>query len=461
MSKDHFIRRRDFLRLAMLSAGTTVLAACGAAPSAPANAPTAATAPTAAAAAPGATPGASAAAVAAGAAKEIEFMHIHGGKPGETVTAIVDAYNSSQQQFRVKATFVQGSYEGILERLQALVAARKLPAVTQSGFQYTLFMEQNMPIAPLQPFVERDQFPLDKFFPSMISLGKSTDGKQQIAVPFAVSTPVLYYNADLFKAAGLNLDAPPKTWDEVRATAQTLTRGDVKGIYYYYGITGNWLVQAMVESAGGRMLSEDSKRITFNEEPGIRAMSFWNGLVQDGLMPLLTVDQAQQSFLAGKIAMWVSTTASLGQLRNDAKFPLLTALFPTDGVHERRVAGGGNNLFMLTQDKDEQEAAWDFIKFTTSPENAAKVSREMGYMVTRQDAKESPALMGDYLQANPPAAVTYEQLPNMVRWTNFPGNSGTRVHKILQDNIQAMFIGQKTSEQALNDAAAEGQQLLG
>lgn len=435
------LTRRGFLTLSTTVAGATLMAACvPTAPAAPAGA-----AESAAPAAP----------------LEIDFMHIHGGKPGEVVNAIVDGFNASQGNVRVTASFIEGSYEGILERLQALIAAQKPPAVSQAGFQYTLFMQENMPITSVQSYVERDQFPLDDFYPSMIALGRSVDGSEQVAIPFAVSTPILYMNTEMFNAAGLDVTNPPQTWDEVRTAATAMTADENKGIYYYYGITGNWLVQAMVECAGGRLLGEDGKTITFNQEPGVRAMAFWNDLVQSGLMPLLTVEQAQQSFVAGTIGMWVSTTASLTSLRTDAKFDLVTALFPTDGQHERRVPGGGNNLFLLAPSDETKDAGWEFIKFTASPENASAVAQGMGYMVTRLSAKDTPELMGDFLAENPSAAVTYEQLPNMVRWTNFPGNSGTRIHKILQDNIQAMFVGQKSPEQALNDAATEGQALLG
>jgi multiple sugar transport system substrate-binding protein len=169
--------------------------------------------------------------------------------------------------------------------------------------------------------------------------------------------------------------------------------------------------------------------------------------------------QAPQSFLAGNLSMYVTTTASLTDYRKQAKFDLRVSLFPTLNG-KRVVAGGGNNLIILSKDPKKQQAAWDFVKFATSAKGSTIVAQGMGYMVTRKSAVEKPELMGDFLKANPAAKVTYDQVKDMVPWYNFPSSAGSKVTKIVNDSLQASLLQQKTAEQALKDAAAQANTLL-
>jgi multiple sugar transport system substrate-binding protein len=293
----------------------------------------------------------------------------------------------------------------------------------------------------------------------MLDLGKE-QGKIW-ALPFAVSTPVVYYNKEHFKQAGIETANMPKTFDDWRAVAKKLTKGDQYGMYYNYSITGNWMFQAMTETLGGKMISDDSKTVLFDKEPGVKSLQYWTDLVNtDKTMPNIDDKQAQQSFQSGKLSVYVGTTASLRGLQKGSKFEVGTAPFPVDGVHPRRVPAGGNNVFIMKSTPEKEKAAWDFIKFATSAEGTTIVSEGMGYMSVRKSAVDRPELLGKYLKENPAAYTTYTQVDEMVPWYNFPGKGGTKIYKLVQDNIQAALIKQKTPEQALKDAAAASAQYL-
>ncbi|GAB7388471.1 ABC transporter substrate-binding protein [Bacillaceae bacterium] len=395
----------------------------------------------------------------AGKPVEIQFMHIHGGTQGEALNRLIEAYHNKQDKVRVKPIYVEGSYEGILEKLQAMAASKQLPEVTQAGLVYTKYMIANMPIVPVQQFIDNEKMDTSDFYPKMLDLGKDEEGKQW-GLPFAISTPVIYFNKEHFNQAGLDPNNPPKTFDEWREAAKKLTKDDQYGIYFNYSITGNWMFQAMIETMGGKMISEDSKSVLFDQEPGVRALKYWTDLVNlDKTMPNIDDKQAQQSFQSGKLSIYVGTTASLRGLQKGSQFEVGTAPFPVDGVHPRRVPAGGNNVFILKSTPEKEKAAWDFIKFATSPEGTTIVSEGMGYMSVRKSAVERQELLGKYLKENPAAYTTYTQVDEMVPWYNFPGG-GTKIYKILQDNIQAALLKQKTPEQALKDAAVESAQYL-
>src|SRR5262249_24852464 len=225
------------------------------------------------------------------------------------------------------------------------------PALALHGFTYARSFAEQTPIVPLQEFIDRDrEFDRRDFPEAMLSLGRF--GGKIAALPFAVSTPILYYNADLFRKAGLDPRKPPETWAELEQAAQRLTipSEGQHGIWFHWNITGNWLFQAIVSCAGGHMVAPDEKRVTFNEAPGIRALTFWVDLVKKGSMPRISAfAPAEASFAAGKIGMFVTSTAFLAQLERSTqgRFELGTGLFPRDT--ERPRAGRRQRRLRLRQ----------------------------------------------------------------------------------------------------------------
>jgi multiple sugar transport system substrate-binding protein len=391
---------------------------------------------------------------------EIEFWHIHGGVHGEVIKKLAQEFNEKQNKIHVTPVFIEGTYEGIIEKLQAKAATKQLPVLTEVGFTYTSYMQENMPIVSMQPLIDRDKVDLTDFYPTMLGLSKGKDGKLY-SLPFAVSTPVVYYNKQMFQEAGLDAENPPKTFAELKDAAAKLTKGDQKGIYFDYAISGNWLFQAMVETMGGQMIADDGKTVMFDQAPGVNALQYWNDLVTDQSMPVIDSKQAMQSFTSGKLGIFVSTIMYLPQLQKDSKFTIATTVFPVDGAHKRKVPAGGNSLFILKTTPEKEQAAWEFVKFLTSKDGYGIMAKGMGYMSSRKSVVDDDQMLGKYLrEENLPANTTYLQVDDMVKWYNFPGKTGTRIYKITQDAIQATLAQQKTATQALSDAAIEANKLL-
>lgn len=384
---------------------------------------------------------------------EIEFWNIWGG---ELIDSLVEEYNNSQSKVKVTPVFVQNSYEGIVEKLQVQAAAKKLPDVASNGLLYTRFANDVMHAVPLEPFIERDGYDMSDFFPTMLELGKNEQG-QLIGLPYGISTPILYYNADHFRAAGLDPDKPPQTWEEFPAVAKQLTRDGRSGASV--PIDFGWLYQALMETYGGSMMSADGKTVGLDSEASVNAVrTVVDMVIKDKTMPLLQLQQTGEAMAKGDVSMLVNTTAMLGTIKPVAQFDLRTAAFPTYGG-KRVVPAGGSNLMIFTQDPARQEAAWDFIKFLVDPKRSVQISKSTGYMVSRQTALDDPE-MQKFLEENPVYKATYDQIDEMVPWFNFPGEGGTRVQKIITDQIQAALQGQKTPEDAMKEAAKQANALI-
>jgi multiple sugar transport system substrate-binding protein len=372
----------------------------------------------------------------------------------------IEAFNRSQSRVRVRELFVQGSYEGAVEKLQAMHAAGQLPAVAQGGFVYHKFYTGSFPITPVARFIAEERFDVSDFPPAMLRLGQDESGAQW-GLPYAVSTPVFYYSETAYREAGLDPERPPATWPEVVERARALVKGERAGVWYHYDITGNWLFQAMTECAGGRMIAPDGKSVAFNEPPGVEALAYWVDMInRHKAMPVLGWTQAQQSWNAGKIAQLSTTTALLTVLSTGVDFGVRATLFPKHPNHPRRVPAGGNNVYIFAKDPDQQRAGWELIKYLTSPEGTTITAQGMGYLSVRKSPLQRADLMGDFLKKTPNAAVTYRQLDEMVPWYNFPGRGGTRIYKLVQDAIQEAFLQAKTPKVALDEAAAQANRLI-
>jgi multiple sugar transport system substrate-binding protein len=391
---------------------------------------------------------------------EIDFLHIHGGVQQAAVQRQIESFNRSQSRVSVRELFVQGSYEGAMEKLQAMNAAGQLPAVAQGGFVYHKFYTGSFPIVPVAKFIAEDKLDVSDFAPAMLRLGQDDKGVQW-GLPYAVSTPIFYCNEAAYREAGLDPERAPATWPDVVETARALARGDRAGVWYHYDITGNWLFQAMTECAGGRMIAPDGKSVAFNEPPGVEALAYWVDMInKHKAMPVLGWTQAQQSWNAGKIAQLSTTTALLTVLSTGVNFGVRATLFPKHPAHPRRVPAGGNNVYIFAKDPDQQRAGWEFIKYITGPEGTTITAQGMGYLSVRKSPLQRPELMGDFLRKTPNAAVTYRQLDEMVPWYNFPGRGGTRIYKLVQDALQDAFLLKRTPKAALDEAAEQANRLI-
>jgi len=393
---------------------------------------------------------------------ELDFWYAYPNLFDRVVEELVMRFQRANPDVVIQSAAVGKDYEEITQKIQARIFAGNPPALALHGFTYARYFAEHTPIVPLQEFIDRDrEFDAKDFPEAMLGLGRF--GGKIAALPFAVSTPVLYYNADLFRKAGLDPRKPPETWTELEQAAQRLTKPSEgqHGIWFHWNITGNWLFQAMVSCAGGHMVAPDEQRVTFNEGPGVRALTFWVDLVKKGSMPRISAfAPAEASFTAGKIGMFVTSTAFLAQLERSTqgRFELGTGLFPKDA--ERRVPAGGNAVFIFAKDKVKQEAAWRFAKWITSAEGTTIMSKGTGYMPVRRSVLEDPKLMGTYLQERPRLKATMRQAENMEAWYTFPGDQGTKITDVIKNAIEAALLGQKDPKQALDEAAVQANKLL-
>lgn len=379
-----------------------------------------------------------------------------------TTEKIVADFQSANPMIKVTLRAPEISYEEILQRNLRDVVTNTLPDVAFHGLNRQRTLEERRIPIDLKPFMDADpETPSLGFSPSLLSLGQT--GDKQTGIGFAISTPIIYYNVDLLKAAGGNPEKLPTSWDEVIRLAAAINDTAQKrtGLFYDWTITGNWAWQALVMSHGGTMLNADETRVAFSEEPGQKAIRLLRRMVDDGKMPDFSPDTAFQDFFGGRLGMSMQSTAQLGRYNREigGRFPLVCGRYPLSAPNARLPAGG-NVAMMFTKDRAKQEAAWKFIKYATGPVGATTMVNLTGYMPGTTIPAEREELLGKFYRDNPNHLVAIRQQDVINGWYAFPGQNALRITDIINDHLQSVLNRSKGADEALTTMAGAVQPLL-
>ena len=304
---------------------------------------------------------------------------------------------------------------------------------------------------------------LDSFYPAFMENAK-LKGKTY-GVPFQRSTPVLYWNKEAFKEAGLDPERGPASWQEMADFAKKLTKRDAAGNTTQWGLQiptdGNtsWLFTGLTTSNGARLANADGTKTSFDDPKVIEALQYLIDLSKEQkIQPpgLTSWGTTPKDFMEKKIAMVWTTTGNLSNIKANAGFPFGVAMLPAK-VSFGAPTGGGNFYVFKGASPEKQAASLKFIKFMTTPERAAAWSIATGYVATSAAAYETAAMKA-YVQNFPQAGVARDQLKYAV--SEITVHDGQRVMKLFNDNLQAAITGAKTSAQAMKDAQAEADKVL-
>ena len=400
--------------------------------------------------------------VTAGSATELTMYYpvAVGGPLTSVVDGIVDDFMKENPDVTVKAIYA-GNYNDA--RIKALAALKSgQPAQLSVMFSIDIYeMIEQDAIVAFDDVVEtaEEKAWLDSFYPTLMENGR-TAGKTW-GIPFQRSTIVMYYNKDAFRAAGLDPDLPPATWDELAAMGKKLTKPDGSQWGAMIPSTGYpyWMFGALAMQNGQELMNKNGDTTYFDDPAVVEALQFWKDMGEKHrIMPKGTIEWGtlRQNFLEGKTAIMWHSTGNLTAVKDNAKFDFGVAMLPAS---KRRgtPTGGGNFYIFKKTNPAERKAAVRLIKFMTNPENAAEWSMKTGYMGVSPAAYETQKLK-DYVKDFPYAAVARDQLQYAT--AELSTYQTGRVRKGLDDAIQAALTGSKTPEAALKEAQSQADRLL-
>ena len=377
----------------------------------------------------------------------IEYWHINSETVGgKTLDELGADFNASNDHIEVVARYNPEEYKGLMQNLQAETAAGNAPAIVQIGWTYLNYFANNFSYTSPQEIIDRD-FPEDKdflkdnFLDNVLELAQTSDG-EQVGMPYSLSSPVLFYNADLLKEAGLPEEGP-QTWEEVEEYSKQIQENTGKyGLYMREG-PDSWNQQALIESNGAKMITEeDGKAVaSFASPEGIEAFQAYADMVSSKEALHASWEEGFQAFINGEVAMLHTTIAYMNTIEESAQFDVRAVSSPVWEGKERVVPAGGCFLAITAQDEEQQKAAWEFEKYLYSVESMAKWSEGTGYVPPRKDVIDAENGLKDFVTEHPMFQAAANQMDGVVSWASFPGDAGLEAEQKLIDMRDQILNG--------------------
>jgi len=332
------------------------------------------------------------------------------GGLGNTEDELVKMFNDKQMGVTVQRE-VQGSYEETAQKLTAQLAAKTgLPDMVLLSDVWWFMFYRSQSLLPLNELIAAEKVDTADFVDSLWTEGVRKGVQHWI--PFARSTPLFYYNADLFAAAGLP-ERGPKNWAEFMEWAPKLVQkeGDTVKVaaFSHPGAASYiaWLFQCVIWQHGGAYSDADFN-ILLSEPDGIRAAQFYQDTVNEMGWAIASQD-AQKDFTTGLAAATMLSTGGLTGILKDATFKVGTAFLPEE--KQFGCCTGGSGLAILnTTPPEKAAAAMTYINYATGNEGGAFWSQNTGYMPVRKSTAASESY-AKFFEQVPQAKTAVEQLP--------------------------------------------------
>jgi len=352
---------------------------------------------------------------------------------------------------KIKFRNAVSGYEEAAQQILRDQLTGRLPDVAFNGInQIGLFVDRGLGV-PLDGFIAKEGGTAKLgYYPTLAALGK-WKGKMY-GLPFAVSTPVLYVNADLVEKAGGNVDDLPRSWPELLTFSKKVEaagNSGVTGLYFQWEQTGNWLVQSLVTSKGGHIFKAGGCNIAFNDDAGMWALKTLESFGKSA-MPNLGLAQARQSFVAGSVAILADSTSYVAAAERQigGRFKFRTVPFPLAAA-DGRLPAGGNMAMMFAIGTERQQAAWEYIKFVTGPVGQTQMVNLTGYMPGNEIAVNKSEMLGDFYDKNPNHKTSIGQLPILTEWASFPGDNSLKIIEVIKTNTEYLITRRQTAEETM------------
>ncbi|NMB46698.1 MAG: ABC transporter substrate-binding protein [Firmicutes bacterium] len=326
---------------------------------------------------------------------QVQFWHALGGHIGSHVLqGFVDEFNTSQDRVHVEAIY-QGNYDDTLNKYRLAVQAGETPHLVHVYEIGTRLMIDLQSTVSLQPFIDRGDVELEHMVANVLAYYTIDD--QLYSMPFNTSNAILYYNKDMFRAAGLDPEQSPKTFEEFREYAQRMTGNGKHGFgNYAYG----WYFEQLMAIQNAEYVNNGNGRLApateaaFNGEAGVRILEWLSNMKNDGSYLDCGRDSSalRSAFVAGNVGMRIGSTGGFASTLADIddRFEMGAAFLPVpEGIERGGVVIGGGSIWMSKDHPQEEiEAAWEFLRHLTTPESTAYWHVNTGYFPIDRRAME-------------------------------------------------------------------------
>ncbi len=392
----------------------------------------------------------------------ISFWHSMGGVNGQAIDTLVQKFNDENEYGITVEAEYQGSYDDALNKLKSAQIGNMGADLVQVYEIGTRFMIESGWIVPMQSMVNADEYDTSVLEPNLAAYYTIND--MLYSMPFNSSTPLMYYNKDMFDAAGIteipdSLEAIAQIDDKLLDSgAQEVMSLGIYGWFFEQFIGKQGLEYA--NNGNGR--TEAATAVAFDENgAAANILNEWKNLYDLGYAPNVGKggDAGLADFSAGKSAITLGSTASLKQILQDVdgKFEVETAYFPkVKSTDEGGVSIGGASLWALdNNDPKKLRATWEFVKFLISPESQAFWNAETGYFPVNVDAHDEDVFK-ENIEKYPQFETAIDQLHDSApQYAGALLSVFSEARAIVESEIESMLNGNETVDEAVDSMASQ------
>ncbi len=411
----------------------------------------------------------------------IDFWHSMGGANATALEALVKDFQAREPNIHVNLVY-QGGYTDSFNKLVAVgMNSKDAPAVIQLEDVLTQTMTDSKKTVPMQDFVDRDRFDLGKFVPQARDY-YTVDGLLR-SMPFNVSSPILYYNANAFRAAGLDPANPPTDFDQLARACEKLMvrKGDQVTRHCIATDITSWYFEQFLAKQGALYVNHANGRdgradaVAFNSPEGLKVMRWWQEGVKSGLILNVGRNPAGPDALLalvnpdGGAAIALQSSANLRSVvdfleaNKGLNIDPATAPLPSPTPGGKGIVLGGASLWIpATGDTPREEAAWKLVSFLSSAEVQAKWHATSGYLPVRFDSLDLQPVQ-DLYKKYPQFRLLVDEIrqsPNTRATQGALMGPSQQVRDALVSAIEEMLLRGTSPEQALKQAESQANEAI-
>ena len=408
---------------------------------------------------------------------ELQWWHAMSGANNEVVDTLAKEFNESQDAYKITPVF-KGTYPETLNAGIAAFRAKQPPAIIQVFDVGTgVMMGAEGAVMPVADVLEAGGYTFDKsnYLPGIVAYYSKPDGTM-LSFPYNSSSPILYYNKDIFEKAGLDVDSPPETWQDVFAAARTIKESGAAEC----GYTSTWLTWIHLENFAAwnnvaygtneNGLAGTDVELKLNEPLYVQHFQDIADLAKDGVFRYGgRTSEAKQLFLSGECGILTESSGGLGDIvKSGMNYGIGQLPYDAnaEGAPQNTIPGGASLWVFGGKSDEEYKGIAEFFNFLSQTEIQSRLHQVSGYLPVTMDAYEATKDSGFY-EKNPGRETPILQMMGKeptenskgVRLPNLP-----QLRDIENEQFELMLSGQQDAQAALdkivelgNEAIAEAQ----
>jgi sn-glycerol 3-phosphate transport system substrate-binding protein len=405
---------------------------------------------------------------------EIQWWHAMTGANNEVIVKLATEFNETQQEYKVVPTY-KGGYPDTMNAGIAAFRAGNAPHILQVFEVGTAtMMAATGAVKPVHVLMKEagEKFDPNAYLSAITGYYSTTKG-EMLSFPFNSSSTVMWINKDAFRKAGLNPDAPPKTWPEVFDAAKKLKAAG----YATCGFSNAWVTWVNTEQMSA--WHNVSLATNANGLGGFDTVLNFNGPLHvkhlENLVELQkdkTYDYSGRTntgegrFTSGECPIFLTSSAFFGNVKANAKFDFGNAPMPyypdQKDAPQNSIIGGASLWVMGGKKPEEYKGVAKFLSFLSDTDRQVSIHKSSGYLPITKAAYAKTKESGYYKDA-PYLETPLLELTNKEPTDNSRGlrlGNMVQLRDVWAEEYEAALAGKKTAKEALDSAVSRGNAML-